>query len=166
MPRRVRRLAAVLAAFCLIGAVAAGVQALEAGLLAQVNALRAESGLRPLRWSPALSRAAQAHCIDMAQAGYFGHLSSDGTPFTQRIARLYRPRRPQVWAVGENLLWSTRGLGPQSALRRWLESPEHRANLLDPRWREVGIAAARVVGAPGVFAGRSVVVLTVDFGVR
>ena len=45
-------------------------------------------------------------------------------------------------------------------------SPGHRKNILQPRWREVGLSALTVPAAPGVFGGRDVVIITTDFGVR
>ncbi len=41
---------------------------------------------------------------------------------------------------------------------------EHRATILDPRWRDVGIAAVEAAGAPGMYSGLNVVVVTADFG--
>jgi uncharacterized protein YkwD len=48
----------------------------------------------------------------------------------------------------------------------WMNSPEHRANILTPRWREVGISAVHVLGAPGTYDGRTVTIITTDFGIR
>ena len=45
-------------------------------------------------------------------------------------------------------------------------SPGHRANLLSPRWREIGIAAVHAASAPGVYGGHEVTIVTADFGVR
>ncbi len=70
------------------------------------------------------------------------------------------------WSVGENLLWSSPDVSAQSALQMWMASPEHRANLLSPRWREVGVAAVHESAAPGVFKGLDVTIVTTDFGVR
>jgi uncharacterized protein YkwD len=48
----------------------------------------------------------------------------------------------------------------------WLQSPEHRANLLSSQWREVGISVLHVPRAGGVYGGRAVTIVTSDFGVR
>jgi uncharacterized protein YkwD len=48
----------------------------------------------------------------------------------------------------------------------WLASPEHRANLMNPRWREIGVAAVHEAVAPGAFKGLDVTIVTTDFGVR
>jgi uncharacterized protein YkwD len=70
------------------------------------------------------------------------------------------------WSVGENLLWSSPDVDPQRALELWMASPEHRANILTARWREIGISALHVDSAPGTYAGLGVTVITTDFGVR
>ena len=59
------------------------------------------------------------------------------------------------WSVGENLLWSSPGVDPARALDLWMGSPEHRANILNPRWREIGIGAVRTRtrAAPSASAG-------------
>jgi uncharacterized protein YkwD len=66
------------------------------------------------------------------------------------------------FAVGENLAWVTPGATPRQVLRMWLASPPHRANLLDVRFRDTGLAR-RLVSLPG--AGR-VEVWVEDFGAR
>jgi len=52
------------------------------------------------------------------------------------------------------------------ALRLWLASPPHRANLLDPHWRELGLSAVHSTGAPGVYHGMPATIVTADFGAR
>jgi uncharacterized protein YkwD len=47
-----------------------------------------------------------------------------------------------------------------------MQSPHHRANLLNPRWREIGLAAVHSDSAPGVYSGQSATIITADFGVR
>jgi uncharacterized protein YkwD len=140
--------------------------ALEAGVLVRVNEIRAQHGLVPLRLSIGLTEAATAHSEQMAADGYFDHASADGTAFWKRIGRWYGPRERGYWSVGENLLWSSPEVGPGAALRTWMSSPEHRANILDAKWREIGISSVHVARAPGVFGGREVTIITTDFGVR
>ena len=45
-------------------------------------------------------------------------------------------------------------------------SPAHRKNMLDPNWREVGIASMHTSSAGGIFGGGPTWVVTMDFGVR
>jgi uncharacterized protein YkwD len=48
----------------------------------------------------------------------------------------------------------------------WMESPGHRRNILDARWREIGVGAVHVSAAAGTFRHRPVTIITTDFGVR
>jgi uncharacterized protein YkwD len=68
--------------------------------------------------------------------------------------------------VGENLLWSSPNVDPARALDLWMHSPEHRANILSPRWREIGVSAAHFAAAPGTYDGAEVTIITTDFGSR
>jgi uncharacterized protein YkwD len=140
--------------------------ALEAGLLNKLNRIRVGHGLRPLRLNGELTDAATAHSVEMGSDGYFEHDSFDGTPFWKRIGRFYSSSGRGYWSVGENLLWSSDDLDPDAAFAEWMNSPPHRENILEPRWREVGVAVARFASAGGVYDGRSVMIITTDFGVR
>ena len=115
--------------------------AVESGLLVEINALRRQHGLAPLRLNVKLRAAADAHSSAMASRGFFSHSSPDGTIFWKRVARFYPQGSRSYWSVGENLLWSTTGIGATAALKLWMESPGHRKNILTPHWREVGLSA-------------------------
>jgi uncharacterized protein YkwD len=160
--------AAVVAALCAAPAASAGVMLspLERGVLADINAVRAGHGLARLTLNAQLTGAARAHSEQMAADGYFAHESQDGTSFWKRVQSFYRSSPWRTWSVGENLLWSSPGVSASRALQLWLASPEHRRNLLDPRWREIGVSAVQVTTAPGVYGGREVTIVTTDFGVR
>jgi uncharacterized protein YkwD len=142
------------------------IDALEASVLVELNAVRAGHGLAPLRLTPSLSAAANAHSLAMAQRGFFSHSSADGTAFWKRVQRYYRSTGFGYWSVGENLLWKSPTIDAADAIRMWLESPSHRKNLLAPQWREIGLAAVRASAAPGAFEGLDVTIVTADFGVR
>lgn len=139
---------------------------LQTALLNQLNALRAARGLSRLRLSPALTTAANGHSAQMARLGFFSHSSANGTSFSSRIGRYYPSRGFRSWSVGENLVWGAPDLGPTQASRLWMGSPPHRANLLSPRWREIGIAAVHSTSAPGVYGGGPATIVTADFGAR
>ena len=140
---------------------------LESAVLAELNLVRLEHGLKQLRLNPKLTAAADHHSLEMVRSGYFGHESADGSHFAKRIKAFYQPRRARrPWTVGENLIWQAPRLTARAAVVSWLASPGHRDNLLESAFREVGISAVRARGAPGVYGNRSVVVLTVDFGAR
>jgi uncharacterized protein YkwD len=171
-----RRIAAVLPlalAFATAQAALAGsslsavpLSSLERTVLIDINTLRSQHHLAKLRFNARLTAAAQVHTKQMAKEGYFAHDSADGSSFWKRVQRYYASSPWRSWAVGENLLWSSPGIDSRGALRMWLASPEHRKNLLDPRWREIGVSAVHAEHAPGVFGGRDVTIVATDFGVR
>jgi uncharacterized protein YkwD len=144
----------------------ASLSALEQGVLADINALRKQHGLAPLRVNSKLSAAARQHSQEMAARGYFSHNSANGSSFDRRIARYYPVRGSRYWSVGENLLWSSPDVDAGGALEMWWNSPEHRKNMLTGRWREIGLSAVHVATAPGLYGGREVTIVTTDFGVR
>ena len=139
---------------------------LQTAVHAKLNGVRVESGLAPLRASPSLRRAAVQHVYEMGVLGYFGHESPNRASFAARLSAYYTPRGYATWHVGETLLWWPTWLSARAIVRLWLNSPEHRRQLLDPRFREIGIDAAEVHGAGGVFRGRRVMLVGADFGVR
>lgn len=84
----------------------------------------------------ALSRAATRHAADMARRNYFSHTSPAGSSFVRRIRIAgYRPRR-----AAENI--AAGQPSPEDVVRVWMESPGHRANILDCELREVGVGFA------------------------
>lgn len=139
---------------------------LVASVVREVNAVRIARGLRPLTISNELRRAADSHSEELLQAGVFSHDSPDGTSFSDRLQRFY-PQRNRPWTVGENLLMSG-PTEPTSAevISAWMKSPGHRANLLNPRWRELGVGARFSNEAGGEFGGRPTWLVTLDLGAR
>jgi uncharacterized protein YkwD len=138
--------------------------AATSGIVREINATRAAHGLRPLRLSVALEDAAHAHSAEMARVGYFAHHSADGGSFAARLRRWYARR--DRWAAGENLGWATPTITGGHLVQLWLASPEHRANILDPSWRDVGCSVVHAASAPGVFDEAPVTLVTCDFGAR
>jgi uncharacterized protein YkwD len=146
---------------------ASAMRALEAGLLVDVNRIRSRHGLKPLRLSQKLAAAAKQHSREMGRRGYFSHNSANGGAFWRRVEHYYGSSGYRYWVVGENLLWSSPNVDPAGALKMWMRSPEHRANLLNREWREVGLAAVHLDSAPGTFRGlQGVTIMTADFGAR
>lgn len=138
----------------------------EQSVLTDINAFRASHGLARLKLSVSLTAAARSHSMQMEADGYFAHTSYDGELFWKRIQAYYPSTSYGVWSVGENLLWASPDVAARKALTMWERSPEHRKNLLDPHWREIGISAVHAASAPGIFGGRPVTIVTTDFGVR
>jgi uncharacterized protein YkwD len=138
---------------------------LEVDVVARINAQRTRRGLRALRVSRALTAAANYHTNQMGQLGFFEHESVNGAPFWRRIQRFY-PSRRGYWSVGENIFWESPDTNAATAVREWMQSDPHRQNILTREWREIGISARHFEDAPGAFGGRSVTIITTDFGVR
>jgi uncharacterized protein YkwD len=126
----------------------------ELSLLTVMNQVRIAHGLRPLHGDPRLARAARAHSSTMLRTGSFFHGA-----FNARI----RSVGVQAPRVGENLAWGIGRLSrARAVVRMWLASPSHRANLLHPGYRMVGVGALR-----GTFEGRSgALMITTDFAGR
>ena len=139
---------------------------LDIGVLQRLNAIRVAHHLPPLTLSARLTLASKQHSTEMGADGYFEHSSHDGTVFWKRILRWYPETGFHTWSVGENLLWSSPGVNPGAALDLWMRSPEHRANILSPRWREIGVSAVHFASAPGTYGGAAVTIITTDFGAR
>jgi uncharacterized protein YkwD len=165
-------LALLVATVCLAGSAlassrsASSLPTLNHKVLAAVNRFRVAHGLVALRESAALDRAARRHSLQMGRSGYFGHDSADGMQFWQRIRNFYPAHGYAYWAAGENLVWASPSLSAESAMRLWISSPPHLANLLSRQWRQIGVSAVGVARAPGVYGGRRVTIITTDFGVR
>ena len=103
----------------------------EAALLGQVNRTRAAYGVAPLRVDTRLTQAARAHSREMAATGRFEHGS-----LADRIARFGVPGI----RFGENLAWAAgTSASAKSIVDGWLASPGHRANLLSPAYRRIGL---------------------------
>ena len=124
----------------------------EAAIVERINAVRETHRLAPLGVDLKLTRAARAHSRMMLEQDVFAHGA-----FDVRL-RSFGVRFP---LIAENLAWGTGSLGtPRAIVEAWMNSPPHRANLLHPRFRMIGI------GTPvGNFAGYGgAAVVTADFG--
>jgi uncharacterized protein YkwD len=139
---------------------------LDSGVLQQLNAIRVLHGLVPLQENRELDASAAQHSQEMGAKGYFEHNSANGTVFWRRIQHWYGSTDYRFWSVGENLLWSSPDVDATGALRMWMNSPEHRANILNPSWRQIGISSEHFAAAPGAYHGLQVTIITTDFGVR
>lgn len=130
---------------------AAGMTRSETSLLQEMNRVRAQHGLVPLRFDARLERAARSHSREMVAAGVFQHGA-----FASRMHRF----AIRGSLAGENLAWGTGYLAtPRGIVTAWLASPEHRANLLRPSFRRVGVGS--LVGS--FLGSRGANVVTADF---
>lgn len=116
-------------------------QADKIDALAKINLLRAQNGVPPLFYNPALDQAAQRHCDDMAGKGFVDSIGSDGTSGRQRIEAAGYPG----WGGGARP-WSESVYAGQlsfdDALNFLVSDEGQRRPLLSSRFREVGIGIA------------------------
>lgn len=121
-------------------------------VLAEMNVIRADAGLPPLRADERLVGAAEDRIRDMEELGYWAHQSPDGrTPFVWLKTRAY----PYSYA-GENL---ASGFETVSLMvNSWMESRGHRENIMSPIFTDCGIAVIEG-STTGRAMGKSVVVL-------
>jgi uncharacterized protein YkwD len=131
----------------------------EKRTLALHNVARAAHGLKPLCADPRLTRAARSHSREMIRKDYFSHSSYNGESVIERLRRFGYHRR--VYA--ENIGGGSGTFGKVgSTFRRWMNSPSHKGNILDRRFRPVGVGTYT-----GRYKGvRKYTMYTVDFGVR
>jgi uncharacterized protein YkwD len=119
---------------------AALVSSIEREAFDLINKKRTDIGLEPLAWSDELAALARLHSQDMADQKYFSHRGSDGSMVDDRADKL----GIKNWsAIGENIAFE-RGFDDAAsfAVDRWMESPGHKQNLLDKRWKETGMGVA------------------------
>ena len=111
-----------------------------AGVVKATNAARARHGLPRLRPVRTLARAATGHSTFLAASGAFQHEDAAGRPFWTRLVKAGYPRNA---TMAENIAQTT-GCGPRAvaqAMRLWMNSPPHRANILNPKLRAIGVTA-------------------------
>jgi len=130
----------------------------EQAIVQAVNVQRAAYGIPALRPSRGLSRAAERHSRDQLRYDRFGHYSADGTSFARRIARVGRFR---VSAEVVAFMPRGSGSGARTVVRLWLRSPGHRAQVLNPSYRVMGVGRAR-----GLLQGQPGAVVTADLAAR
>lgn len=102
-----------------------------------VNQERNKQDLPPLKWNIDLGYAARYHARDMSEDGYFNHDSYDGgqmiCSWSTRIGKFY-----SGWSsLAENIAagYTT----PENVISGWMNSSGHRANILSPSNREIGV---------------------------
>jgi uncharacterized protein YkwD len=97
------------------------------------NQERAANGLQALTWSDDLANVARAHSKDMADNGFFDHNNLKGqSPFDRMQEYGIRYR-----AAAENIAYGY--TSPEAVVEGWMNSPGHRANILNPNLTQLGV---------------------------
>ncbi|MCK2238368.1 MULTISPECIES: CAP domain-containing protein [unclassified Crossiella] len=101
-----------------------------------VDAERGKAGCAALRWDDRLARAADKHSADMATNDYFSHTSQDGRSPSDRVkAEGYHGGAGENIAAGQTT--------PESVMKTWMNSPGHRANILNCDYKSLGVGLHR-----------------------
>lgn len=124
-----------------------------ASLVTLLNTDRTDNNLPTLTVNPVLTAVAQAKADDMAKLGYFAHNSPEGkTPWYW-----FKQEGYSFVSAGENLAIDFSDSADVE--RAWMNSPGHRANLLNTTFTEVGIATA-----VGNYNGHKTTFVVQEFG--
>jgi uncharacterized protein YkwD len=115
----------------------------ERYVFSEVNRLRVEMGMEPLKKNLKLQSAAREHSCEMARLGYFSHEDFQGRNLKQRLA----PLLLKWQSIAENIAKCQDSNPAKTAVHGWLHSPGHKRNMLNPEFIETGIGA--IVGPDG-----------------
>jgi uncharacterized protein YkwD len=145
---------------------ATNIPRVEAATLCLINQQRADHGLRPLRRNARLAAAAAGLSDEMVRSDYFNHVSPSGQDPLQRVLASGYASTADLRELGENIAAASGSLAtPAAAVRSWMNSPPHRAQILDPAFRDTGIGViAALPAALGI--GRSGATYAEDFATR
>jgi uncharacterized protein YkwD len=105
-------------------------------LLESANHDRGEKGLPPLKWDTSLAAAARQHALRLAQQDVLSHQLPGEPDLSARAGRA----GARFSTIAENV---AEGPRVEEIHQQWMNSPPHRANLLDPELTSVGIAVAK-----------------------
>ncbi|PZG19858.1 hypothetical protein C1I95_10710 [Micromonospora craterilacus] len=118
------------------GSPPAGSSSEAAQVVELANAERAKAGCGALSVDEKLMTAAQRHSQDQADNRNMSHTGSDGSDPGERIDRV-----GYVWRTyGENVAWNQKT--PAAVMDAWMNSPGHRANILNCAFTEIGVGVA------------------------
>jgi uncharacterized protein YkwD len=124
--------------------------------LCLLNRERARHGLPRLREHRSLRNAATKYARLMVAKRFFDHVSPAGSTLGSRIKRTNYLHHTRAWSLGENLAWGSGGAAtPAQIVNAWMHSAGHRANILNGKFREIGIGIA--LGSPRGGAGATYV---------
>ncbi len=119
------------------------VEVAEAKVVELTNGERAANGCPALAADDRLAAAARAHSADMAARNYFDHVSEDGRSFVDRVKAAGYPS-----PGAENIAAGQRTA--EAVVKGWMDSPGHRANILNCKLKALGVGMARG-GSYGIY---------------
>jgi uncharacterized protein YkwD len=146
---------------------------LEPSVVQRINSIRAAHGLRSLTVAMRLTDAANRHARSMGASSYFRHelytpqRDRAWTSFSAWIRWYWPGPGYRAWSAGENLAWGAPDISASRTVTNWMNSPGHRANILNPLWRFIGVAAVHVDDPAGHYRSwDDVTIVAAEFGWR
>lgn len=137
---------------------------IAAATLCLINQQRTAAGIPALRSNAALNTAASQHSLDMVARNYFDHTSPSGSTMLCRLTAVGYIKPNTGWSIGENIAAGTGSLAtPAAIVTSWMNSPGHRANILDASFKDTGLGVA--AGVPKIVGTGAGGTYTEDFGV-
>jgi len=139
----------------------------QLSILCLLNARRDAHGLPAFARDRRLDVSASFQSADMADGHFFAHEAKGHPLLLQRVLWSHYFSGALTGLYAENI-----GNGPvpegtaQALVDAWMDSSDHRANILDPRLRDIGIGTALASPDPAFYADRSSALFTTDFGRR
>lgn len=106
-------------------------------IVALTNKARQQAGLKPLQVKGVLTLVAQKHAINMASQNKMSHILDGKGPADRMRDAGYRFSR-----CGENIAYSTKSSTARDVFNGWMNSPGHRANILNPNFTEMSFGRA------------------------
>ena len=145
---------------------AQNIPAVSDATLCLINNERTSRGLKALKSSPHLHKAATNYSRLMVRENFFDHVSPGGSTLLSRVRRgTSYLRGARTFALGENIAWGSGEFAtPRETVDNWMGSPGHRQNILNRRFRHIGVVVA--LGAPEDSEGMPAATYTTDFGFR
>lgn len=125
-----------------------------AGVIEQTNFQRENNGLPPLSENSLLNQSAAVKAQDMFDKQYFAHDSPEGIG----VSQLAEIAGYQYIMIGENLALGN-FLNDKALVEAWMDSPGHRANILNSRYQNIGVAVKK-----GVYQGKTTWIAVQHFG--
>ena len=115
----------------------------EEAIRSLTNRERIHRNLAPLKLDRACAQAIAGHVSEMAAGRQLSHQGRNGSSAGER----YRHYNAKGRGAGENVAYNTYGTA-QSFMRQWLRSPAHRANILNPIYKGIGVAVRANCSGP------------------
>ena len=142
------------------------VSQIRSATLCLLNRERTRRGMKRLAESPGLRKTAENYSLAMVRESFFDHVSPGGSTLLSRVRRgSGYLQNVRTFALGENIAWGSGEYATSAeTMDGWMHSSGHRHNILNRRFRHVGIGIA--LGAPVDAQGLPAATYTTDFGYR